>query len=393
MTAKGPGVTAPDGSVYVALTDGAGTLEALNVTVNASDIQIGAIELKNSTTDDRATVSAAGALKVDASSVAVPVTDNSGSLTVDAPVGTPAFVRLSDGSSAITTLPVSVASIPSHAVTNAGTFAVQSAATQSGTWTVQPGNTANTTAWKVDGSAVTQPVSVASIPSHAVTNAGTFAVQATLTAETTKVIGTVNVAASQTIATTNAGTFAVQNTAVQPAAQTYTGNVNTQGTKATYRAVTLAPAIDAAGVLFQMQGSASKTIRITKITLGGVLTVTSNGIVAISKYTTAASGGTSAAVTGTPLDSASSACTAVMLRWTAVPTAGTPVTGQYMGVQRTTWTADTTVNSAPAVFRFGEANGQALVLRGTAEYMTVGTLSFGSYTGSSYTLDVEWTEE
>ena len=32
---------------------------------------------------------------------------------------------------------------------------------QSGTWTVQPGNTANTTAWKVDGSAVTQPVSIA----------------------------------------------------------------------------------------------------------------------------------------------------------------------------------------------------------------------------------------
>lgn len=31
------------------------------------------------------------------------------------------------------------------------------ASTQSGTWTVQPGNTANTTAWKVDGSAVVQP--------------------------------------------------------------------------------------------------------------------------------------------------------------------------------------------------------------------------------------------
>lgn len=37
-------------------------------------------------------------------------------------------------------------------------------AAQSGTWTVQPGNTANTTAWKVDGSAVTQPVSAASLP-------------------------------------------------------------------------------------------------------------------------------------------------------------------------------------------------------------------------------------
>ncbi len=48
---------------------------------------------------------------------ALPVTDNGGSLTVDAPVGTPAFVRLSDGSAAISTLPVSLASVPSHAVT------------------------------------------------------------------------------------------------------------------------------------------------------------------------------------------------------------------------------------------------------------------------------------
>ncbi len=40
-----------------------------------------------------------------------------------------------------------------------GTLAVQQ-----GTWTVQPGNTANTTAWKVDGSAVTQPVSIATAP-------------------------------------------------------------------------------------------------------------------------------------------------------------------------------------------------------------------------------------
>lgn len=85
-----------------------------------------------------------------------PVTDSGGSLTVDAPVGTPVFVRLSDGSSAIATLPVSVASVPSHDVTNAGTFAVQAA--QSGTWTVQPGNTANTTAWLVTGTNGTFPV-------------------------------------------------------------------------------------------------------------------------------------------------------------------------------------------------------------------------------------------
>lgn len=55
----------------------------------------------------------------------VPISDNSGSLTVDAPVGTPVYVRLSDGTSAIATLPVSLASVPSHPVTNAGTFVVQ----------------------------------------------------------------------------------------------------------------------------------------------------------------------------------------------------------------------------------------------------------------------------
>lgn len=40
-----------------------------------------------------------------------PVTDNAGSLTVDAPVGTPVFVRLSDGAAPIATLPISNAAL------------------------------------------------------------------------------------------------------------------------------------------------------------------------------------------------------------------------------------------------------------------------------------------
>lgn len=95
----------------------------------------------------------------------------------------PVQLRGSDGTDRSNALPVTLTS-----TTITGTAAV----TQSGTWTVQPGNTANTTAWKVDGSAVTQPVSgtvtanagsgtlavsLASVPSHAVTNAGTFATQ------------------------------------------------------------------------------------------------------------------------------------------------------------------------------------------------------------------------
>jgi hypothetical protein len=48
-------------------------------------------------------------------------------------------------------------------------------------------------------SAAHMQVDVLTVPSHAVTNVGTFAVQATLAAETTKVLGTVNIASSQTI--------------------------------------------------------------------------------------------------------------------------------------------------------------------------------------------------
>ena len=100
---------------------------------------------------------------------AVPVTDNSGSLTVDAPVGTPVFVRLSDGAAALSTLPVSgpltdtqlrATAVPvsgtfwqatqpvsgtvtaaqataaslNATVVGTGTFAVQAA--QSGTWNI-----------------------------------------------------------------------------------------------------------------------------------------------------------------------------------------------------------------------------------------------------------------
>lgn len=56
-------------------------------------------------------------------------------------------------------------------------------AVQSGTWTVQPGNTANTTAWKVDGSAVTQPVSFSG--SVASSQVGTWTVQPGNTPNTT----------------------------------------------------------------------------------------------------------------------------------------------------------------------------------------------------------------
>lgn len=79
----------------------------------------------------------------------IPINDNGSSLTVDAPVGTPLFVRLSDGASAISTLPVSLASVPSHAVT-----VTSGSITVSGTVTANAGTG-------------TQAVSLASLPALA----------------------------------------------------------------------------------------------------------------------------------------------------------------------------------------------------------------------------------
>jgi hypothetical protein len=90
--------------------------------VQTGTLNVGTVTAVTSITNAVAVTDNGGALTVDGT---VAVTDNAGSLTVDAPVGTPVFVRLSDGASAISTLPVSLASVPSHAVTNAGTFAVQ----------------------------------------------------------------------------------------------------------------------------------------------------------------------------------------------------------------------------------------------------------------------------
>lgn len=129
----------------VAITAGSGTSIATDQ-IGSDHYQL--IKLAFGPLDTATIVSTSNGLPVSLLNTSIAVTDNAGSLTIDAPVGTPAFVRLSDGTSAITTLPVSLASVPSHAVTNAGTFAVQvssaiptganviGAVTQSGTWNV-----------------------------------------------------------------------------------------------------------------------------------------------------------------------------------------------------------------------------------------------------------------
>lgn len=118
----------------VDITEGSGTPVAVDDAGAAGHVQV--VKLARSTAGSATLLDAdATGLEVQGAGVAgtpaggvltvqgvtsgtpVQVGDNAGSLTVDAPVATPVFVRLSDGSSAIATLPVSLASVPAHAVT------------------------------------------------------------------------------------------------------------------------------------------------------------------------------------------------------------------------------------------------------------------------------------
>jgi len=100
------------------------SVDTVDVTTGAGVVKREVVSLGDPTTGaNRAAISAAGAVKVDASSVAVPVTgtffqtpqpvsDNAGSLTVDAPVGTPVFARLSDGAATLIGQKTMAASLP-----------------------------------------------------------------------------------------------------------------------------------------------------------------------------------------------------------------------------------------------------------------------------------------
>lgn len=130
------------------------------------------------------------AVSVVSSSNPLPISDAGGAITVD---GSLTVDLGANNDVTLATLPDTAASDLATINSNTDTLAVTGGGTETGALRVTIANN-STGVVSVDdnGGALT------------VDNGGTFAVQATLAAETTKVIGTVNVAASQTIAVTQA---------------------------------------------------------------------------------------------------------------------------------------------------------------------------------------------
>ncbi len=166
------------------------------------------------------------------------------------------------------------------------------------------------------------------------------------------------------------------------------------GLKATYGATisALASATSATDI-FTIIGSATKTVRITRLEISGEATTAVSIQVQLLTRSTADTTGTSTAPTVVPYDSASAAGTAVVKAYTANPGAlGTLVGAIKSDFLYLSAPATATVGAEKLNFDFGNRPAQAVVLRGVAQTLVV-NLGAVTVTGGSFDINIEWTEE
>ncbi len=169
------------------------------------------------------------------------------------------------------------------------------------------------------------------------------------------------------------------------------------GQRVTYSASLGVKTATAAGTtpFFSACGSATKTVRIQYLNIGGTVgTAAVYGDVILKKTSTATSSGTATALTMVPLDSGSAAGTLGLLNYyTVLATAGTPVGAIDSQTAVFPITGTVAATAASVTWDWSHrAESQAPILRGTAQCLEA---SFGTTTTNAPTLTVavKWTEE
>lgn len=165
------------------------------------------------------------------------------------------------------------------------------------------------------------------------------------------------------------------------------------GLRSTYSASVTALASAASCTdLFTITGSATKTVRITRIEVSGQATTAAAAQVVLLVRSTANTSGTSTAPTIVPHDSNSAAATAVVKAYTVNPT-----TGSLVGNIRNDYVflaapATATVGSDKLFLDFGTRPSQAIVLRGTTQVLAI-NLNGATITGGAFDINIEFTED
>ena len=178
--------------------------------------------------------------------------------------------------------------------------------------------------------------------------------------------------------------------------------VTLDSSRATYRfAAVFTPYATSALTLIQIQGSATKTVRVIRIAAAPT-TVTAAASISgyLTRNSAAGTGGTGVTPTAAKLDTNSPAATAVVTHYTTAAqsvgtTVGGPLSQFVLGVTIVSVPTITIQNQMQMIFpEVGNVNGQALVLRGTSDYITVVNTTPASFANAiSFSYVVELVED
>ena len=168
----------------------------------------------------------------------------------------------------------------------------------------------------------------------------------------------------------------------------------------TYRAAAnFTPQATGAVTVLSLQGSATKTVRVKRIGLSGVSTGAGQNVYVLQKTSALGAGGTTVTPTVAQLDSASPAATAVAQHDTpTLKAAGTPIGGPISAANVQTCVTAVPTTGVPAqTLLYPEAGapiGQAIVLRGAAQYLEVQNVAAANLAaGTVLCYFIEWEED
>jgi hypothetical protein len=171
------------------------------------------------------------------------------------------------------------------------------------------------------------------------------------------------------------------------------GYSDTEGLKPTYsyQSATLTPVATATDVV-TLTGSASKTIRVTKVCASGIATAASVYDIFLIKRTTADTGGTSTTPTPVQHDSNDAAASGTINLYTANPTLGTgiAVRGSHMILANASTPA---WQVTPTCWQFGDSADEKVALRGVAQQFAINHGGAAVPTGASVMYTIEWVSE
>lgn len=170
---------------------------------------------------------------------------------------------------------------------------------------------------------------------------------------------------------------------------------------AVYRvSATFTPQPTGAVTMVTVTGSATKTVRIRRILLGGHSTANAETTIALQRTTALGAGGTLVAPSVAKVDSGTvAAATAVVNHWTStLKAAGTATSIGALSTQEFftgVITTPTVTSGMQVLFPEGGAPiGQAIVLRGVADFLEIQNTNAGNLsTATILTYVIEWVED